>query len=130
MLDHLSLGTTDLARAAAFFDAALAALDVVRVWSFPDAVGYGSPGGGDRLAIKHRAGASAPGAGFHLALSARSRVAVDAFHRAALAHGGTDAGAPGLRPQYGAGYYAAFVQDPAGHHLEAVYHEPAAAPPP
>jgi len=126
MLDHLSLGTTDLSRAVAFFDASLASLGIVRVWTDTDAVGYGYPGEEDRLAIKHRSAAMAPGAGFHLALSARNRSEVDAFFRAALANGGTDQGPPGLRPDYGAGYYAAFVRDPDGHPIEAVYHEPGA----
>jgi catechol 2,3-dioxygenase-like lactoylglutathione lyase family enzyme len=124
VIDHLSLGTADLAHATAFYDAALAPLGIVRVWSYPEAVGYGLPGGGDKLALKARPGAAPPGAGFHLALSARSREEVDAFHRAALAAGGRDDGPPGLRPKYGPGYYAAFVVDPDGHRLECVRHEP------
>ncbi len=123
MLDHLSLGTTDLERAAAFYDAALAPLGIVRVWSYPDAVGYGLEAGKDKLAILRRPGFVAPGPGFHLALTARIRAEVDAFFVAALAHGGRDDGEPGLRPKYGPGYYAAFVVDPDGHHLEAVCHE-------
>lgn len=123
MLDHLSLGTANLERAAAFYDAALAPLGVVRVWTHPDAVGYGQPGGDDKLAIKQRPGFAAPGPGFHLALTARVRSEVDAFHRAAIAHGGTSDGEPGLRPRYGPGYYAAFVVDPDGHRLEAVCHD-------
>ena len=124
VLDHISLGTTDLARATAFYDAALAALGIVRVWTTDDAVGYGPSGGGDKLAIKLRPDAIAPGAGFHLAFTARSRPAVDGFFRAALDHGGVDHGAPGLRPRYGPNYYAAFVADPDGHGIEAVCHDP------
>ena len=123
MLDHLSLGTLDLARAIGFYDAALAPLGAVRVWTVADGAGYGLPGGEDRLAIKERPGAQPAGPGFHLALTAPSRSAVDEFHRAALAHGGVDQGAPGLRPHYGDGYYAAFVADPDGNRLEAVCHE-------
>ncbi len=122
MLDHLSLAVADLERAAAFYDAALGALGYARVWSFPDAVGYGPPGGGDKLALKADAAAGAPGARFHLAFTARDAAAVDAFHAAALANGGRDHGAPGPRPHYGAGYYAAFVVDPDGHVIEAVFH--------
>jgi catechol 2,3-dioxygenase-like lactoylglutathione lyase family enzyme len=129
MLDHLSLGTADLARSSAFYDATLEPLGIVRVWSHPDAVGYGLPGGQDALAIKQRPGFAAPGAGFHLAFTARTPAEVDAFFRAALAHGGRDDGAPGLRPRYGPGYYAAFVVDPDGHRLEAVCHERGAPPP-
>lgn len=120
MLHHVSLGTNDIERARAFYDAALEPLGFVRVWSFDDAVGYGRPGGGDRLALKLRPGARAPGPGFHLAFGAPSRAAVAAFHAAALAHGGEDDGAPGLRPKYGRDYFAAFVRDPDGHPLEAV----------
>jgi catechol 2,3-dioxygenase-like lactoylglutathione lyase family enzyme len=123
MLDHLSLGTTNLERAAAFYDACLAPLGVVRVWTSPDAVGYGPPGGEDGLAIKLRPGATAPGPGFHAALTAQTRPQVDTFFHAALANGGTDHGQPGLRPNYGPNYYAAFVADPDGHRIEAVCHE-------
>jgi len=122
MLDHLSLGTTDLVRATAFYDAALSPLGVVRVWTHEDAVGYGYPGEDDRLAIKRREGFVAPRGGFHVALVARSRAEVDAFFRAAVEKGGMDDGPPGLRPHYGPTYYAAFVVDPDGHRLEAVCH--------
>ena len=85
------------------------------------AVGYGLPGGGDRLALKHTlADEHAPGPGFHLAFAAPSRAAVDRFYEAALRSGGGDNGAPGLRPAYGEDYYAAFVFDPDGHRVEAV----------
>ncbi|MEJ1967141.1 MAG: VOC family protein [Rhizomicrobium sp.] len=120
MLSHLSLGVADLDRATAFYDAVLAPLGFVCVWRNPRGSGFGVVGGADRLALFARgAEARAPGAGFHLCFAAPSRAAVDAFYAAALAAGGTDAGAPGLRPQYGADYYAAFVVDPDGHRLEA-----------
>ena len=121
MLHHLSLGVTNLERSAAFYDAALAALGYVRVWNDATAIGYGVAGGGDKLAIKLQPHAVvAAGAGFHVAFAAPSREAVAHFYAAALAHGGTDNGAPGLRLEYGANYYAAFVLDPDGHHIEAV----------
>lgn len=121
MLHHVSLGVADLDRAAAFYDAVLAALGYVRVWSDDTAVGYGHEGGGDLLAIKLRPDANVlTGAGFHLALSAPTRDAVHRFHAAALRHGGVDNGAPGPRPDYGEHYYAAFVVDPDGHRIEAV----------
>ena len=121
MLGHLSFGVADLARAAAFYDAALAPLGVVRVWTSPKGVGYGPPGGQDRLALFPVASPVAPGAGFHLAFDAPDRAAVDAFHAAAMGNGGRDLGGPGLRPHYSATYYAAFVADPDGHKLEAVH---------
>jgi catechol 2,3-dioxygenase-like lactoylglutathione lyase family enzyme len=122
MLGHLSFGVEDLDRAARFYDRVMEPLGWVRVWSTRKGVGYGPPGGGDKLALFPRPGqVQAPGAGFHLAFDAPSRAAVDAFHAAALSAGGTDGGAPGLRPHYGATYYAAFVLDPDGHKLEAVH---------
>ncbi|MBY5585992.1 VOC family protein [Rhizobium leguminosarum] len=128
MLHHASLGVSDIERSAAFYDAALAALGYIRFWDdirpgqTGQAVGYGLPGGGDKLAIKHRPdGQRAPGPGFHLAFAAPNRQAVDQFHAAAIAHGGGDNGCPGLRSHYGEHYYAAFVIDPDGHALEAVF---------
>ncbi|HEV7320449.1 MAG TPA: VOC family protein [Ensifer sp.] len=133
MLHHVSLGVADIECAAKFYDAALAPLGYVRVWDDlrpgePDqAVGYGLEGGGDKLAIKFRPeGQKAPGSGFHLAFVAPNRRAVDEFHRAALSYGGRDNGAPGLRPHYGFNYYAAYVIDPDGHAIEAVFNAPMA----
>ncbi|MGZ8274752.1 MAG: VOC family protein [Burkholderiaceae bacterium] len=127
MLHHISFAVADLERAAVFYDATLGALGYVRVWTDATAIGYGeSAEGGDRFAIKLRLeGPLVPGAGFHLAFAAANRASVDAFHHAALRTGGTDNGAPGLRPQYGAGYYAAFVFDPDGYRIEAVVNAPA-----
>jgi catechol 2,3-dioxygenase-like lactoylglutathione lyase family enzyme len=125
MLHHISFGVVDLERAARFYDAALGSLGYVRVWADLSAVGYGLPGGGDLFAIKLRAGAhQVPGAGFHLAFAACSREAVSAFHEAALQAGGQDNGAPGLRPDYGPNYFAAFIIDPDGYHVEAVFNAP------
>ena len=122
MLGHLSLGVDNLARATRFYDAALAPLGCVQVWSSAKGAGYGAPTGPDRLALfAHPGAARAPGPGFHLAFAAPSRIAVDDFYQQALRHGGHDAGAPGLRPHYSATYYAAFVVDPDGHKLEAVH---------
>jgi catechol 2,3-dioxygenase-like lactoylglutathione lyase family enzyme len=126
LLHHISFSVSDLPRAADFYDSALGALGYVRVWTAKDAVGYGSPGGGDKFAIKKRSGPVAtPSPGFHVAFSARSREAVDAFYAAAIAHGAEDNGAPALRPHYGPNYYAAFVIDPDGYPIEAVINEPA-----
>jgi catechol 2,3-dioxygenase-like lactoylglutathione lyase family enzyme len=121
MLGHLSFGVSDLERSIAFYDAALAPLRLVRVWTKPRAAGYGFPGGGDLLALKQQLSpVRPPGPGFHLAFNASNREAVDAFHSEAVNAGGTDNGRPGLRPHYGSSYYAAFVIDPDGHPIEAV----------
>jgi catechol 2,3-dioxygenase-like lactoylglutathione lyase family enzyme len=123
MLHHISIAVSDLARSAAFYDAALGALGYVRVWTHATAIGYGPAGGGDKFAIKVRGNEiEVPGPGFHLAFAAPSREAVAAFLRAALANGGGDNGPPGLRPQYAPDYYAAFVSDPDGYRIEAVIH--------
>jgi catechol 2,3-dioxygenase-like lactoylglutathione lyase family enzyme len=127
VLHHVSLGVADIERATCFYDAALAPLGVVRVWSdlrpgeAGQAVGYGRAGGGDALALKQVDGVQdRTRPGFHLAFGAACRADVDAFHAAALRAGATDNGPPGLRAHYGPGYYAAFVVDPDGHRLEAV----------
>lgn len=128
MLHHASLGVADIERAATFYDAALGFLGYARVWEdlrpgeAGQAVGYGPEGGGDKLAIKLVSKRQRPpGPGFHLAFAAPDRKAVAGFYRAALDHGGRDNGAPGLRPHYGPDYYAAFVIDPDGHRIEAVF---------
>jgi catechol 2,3-dioxygenase-like lactoylglutathione lyase family enzyme/heme-degrading monooxygenase HmoA len=119
---HLSFGVSDLERAIAFYDAALAPLGLARVWTKPHTVGYGYPAArGELLALKKQSSQlRPPGPGFHIAFNAMSHAAVDAFHSAALRAGGTDNGRPGLRPHYGPTYYAAFVIDPDGHPIEAV----------
>ncbi|MBW9115755.1 VOC family protein [Rhizobium cauense] len=131
MLHHISFGVSDIERSAAFYDAALAPLGYIRVWEdlrpgeADQAVGYGIAGGGDKFAIKFRPeDQRAPGAGFHLAFASTSRRAVADFHQAAIAHGGIDNGPPGLRAHYGPHYFAAFVVDPDGHHIEAIFNSP------
>jgi catechol 2,3-dioxygenase-like lactoylglutathione lyase family enzyme len=120
MLHHISVGVKDLARAAAFYDAALAPLGYVQVWADSTAAGYGMPGGGDKFAIRLSPGTPLPGAGFHVAFAAPSRDAVAQFYAAALLHGGRDNGAPELCLEYGPRYFAAFVIDPDGYRIEAV----------
>lgn len=123
MFDHLSLGVTDLDRAIAFYDAALAPLGIVRLWATPRAAGYGPPGFTGEAPFAILSGGSGPAPRFHLAFAAKDRSQVDGFHAGALAAGGTDDGPPGIRESYDPGYYAAFVLDPDGHRLEAVVHE-------
>lgn len=123
-LHHISFGVADLAQAGRFYDAALAPLGLRRVFEDDEAIGYGLEDDNDLLCLKLRPEAAAPGPGFHLAFHAATRQAVDAFHAAAMAHGGRDNGPPGLRPDYGDSYYAAFVIDPAGHAIEAVCKAP------
>ena len=123
MIDHVSLGISNLTRARKFYDAALRPLGYKMVWPIPGyGFGYGATKDAPKfwiglpLAKRRKPKASA---GSHVAFTAESRKAVDAFYRAALKAGGKDNGKPGLRADYGENYYAAFVVDPEGYRLEA-----------
>ncbi|MEO0601408.1 MAG: VOC family protein [Myxococcota bacterium] len=127
VFDHLSLGVRDLDRAVAFYDAALAPLGLVRVGGNHRSAQYAAPnfdGEPPFAVIAFGEEATPPETGQHVAFAARDRAVVAAFHSAAVANGGVDDGGPGIREHYGPGYYAAFVRDPDGHRLEAVFHEP------
>ncbi|MEO8301574.1 MAG: VOC family protein [Rhizomicrobium sp.] len=126
MLDHVGIGVSDVARAKAFFDKALAPLGIALVMEVTaeqtgdqPACGFGSEG-----KPYFWFGGAAQIARCHIAFVTKDRSAVDAFYKAGLAAGGTDNGAPGLRPHYHANYYGAFVLDPDGHNIEAVCHTP------
>lgn len=119
MFDHIGLRITTLATSRRFYQAALAPLGFV-----PDASGSGFGPPGQTLLWLHE-GAPAGPRGVHLAFTAESREAVDRFYRAGLQAGGRDNGAPGLRADYGADYYAAFLIDPDGNNIEAVCLKPA-----
>lgn len=120
MLHHLSIAVSDLNRASSFYDAVLAPLGYVQVFADDEAVGYGYPGGDDKLCLKLADHVTVPGKGFHLAFAAAEPEQIDKFHAAAIVHGGQCNGLPGPRPEYGSGYYAAFVFDPDGYRIEAV----------
>jgi catechol 2,3-dioxygenase-like lactoylglutathione lyase family enzyme len=127
MLDHTGFPVSDYARSKAFYLQALAPLGYALVMEVQQdendspAAGFGA-GGKPDFWIGGEGGLQRP---IHIAIAAPNRAAVDAFHRAALAAGGRDNGAPGLRPHYHPDYYAAFVRDPDGHNIEAVCHAPA-----
>jgi catechol 2,3-dioxygenase-like lactoylglutathione lyase family enzyme len=125
MFSYVSLGTQDLTRAKAFYDAALAPLGIPRVDDYdPDgtSAAWGTDDPGPHLWVtKPFDGQPATvGNGTMVSFLAETRAAVDAFYQAALANGGTDEGAPGLRPQYGPTFYAAYVRDPDGNKVNAV----------
>lgn len=125
MFDHIGFSTDDLQRSRSFYERALAPLGITCLYEVtPDMTGDGSSYlgfGKDRPQFWIGTG-PAHRPGIHIAFAAETRDLVDRFHAAALAAGGRDNGAPGLRPQYHADYYGAFVLDPDGHNIEAVCH--------
>jgi len=127
MLDHASLGVSDLEGSRTFYDATLRPLGLVRLLDFE---GRGSDYGamapplGVEFTITLEKDNVSPSNGMHLCFRAPDRAAVDAFFVAALGTGGRNDGQPGLQPQYHRDYYAAYVFDPDGHRLEAVCHAP------
>ncbi len=125
MFSHVTVGTSNVPRACEFYDAVLAPLGISRTYRDDEAAGYGTgPDGpsGFWILLPFDGGPMHPGNGVHTAFNAETRGVVDAFYAAALAHGGTDEGAPGLRPQYHEHYYGAYVRDPDGNKLQAVCH--------
>jgi len=125
MFDHVKFGVSDYAASKAFFRKALEPLGVAVISEGIPTYGVelSPPGGNVSLCLYQTDEKPAP---LHLAFAAENRSQVEAFYRAALEAGGEDNGAPGLRPQYHANYYAAFVIGPDGHNVEAVCHEPEA----
>jgi catechol 2,3-dioxygenase-like lactoylglutathione lyase family enzyme len=125
MIDHIGIGVSDFARSRAFYDQTLAPLAIALIMEVTaeqtgdhPAAGYGSE---QKPYFWFSPGVIAR---THIAFAAENRASVDAFYRAALAAGGTDNGAPGLRPHYHPDFYGAFVLDPDGHNIEAVCHLP------
>ena len=121
MFDHVVFGVRDYAASKAFYLKALEPLGVVLLQENALGVEMGQRGGKDSLCMFQT---EEKPARLHIAFRAQNRGQVEAFYRAAIEAGGKDNGAPGLRPQYHANYYAAFVIDPDGHNIELVCHEP------
>jgi catechol 2,3-dioxygenase-like lactoylglutathione lyase family enzyme len=120
MLHHVSVGSSDIGRARAFYDAVLTVLGL-RVLAEDDAsADYGASDIIFSVETPLDGRPATAGNGVHIAFQARDRAAVQAFHRVGLAHGGSDDGAPGLRPEYDQNYYGAFLRDPDGNKIEAV----------
>jgi catechol 2,3-dioxygenase-like lactoylglutathione lyase family enzyme len=124
-IDHVSIPVADFSRSAAFYDAVLTTLGLRRRKQREDAIGWGPD---DVLApifwiLARSPGAATSGIGLHISFRAKDRAEVHAFYEAALNHGGADAGAPGVRAQYTAGFYGCFVFDLDGFKIEAVVRE-------
>jgi catechol 2,3-dioxygenase-like lactoylglutathione lyase family enzyme len=120
MIAHVSVGVKDLEASRAFYAKALEPLGMKEVRARETTVGFGKTFPEFWLNRRPDLPRLDVDTGAHVCLGARTAEAVDAFHRAGLAMGGTDAGAPGLRPQYASNYYAAFLYDPDGNKIEAV----------
>ena len=121
MIDHISIAVRDLKAAERFYAALLAPLGMSKLREWPDAaVGFGKKH--PEFWINRRADMArlSDDSGVHVCLRASETTAVDAFHAAGIAGGGTSDGAPGLRPHYYENYYAAFIRDPDGNRIEAV----------
>jgi catechol 2,3-dioxygenase-like lactoylglutathione lyase family enzyme len=118
-LSHVSIGVTDIPRARRFYDAVLATLAIRMMVEFEGA-GYGREFPEFWIGHPHDGKPASAGNGTHICFNAESKEQVNAFHAKALELGGTDEGAPGLRPEYMPNYYAAFVRDPDGNKIEAV----------
>lgn len=130
IIDHTGVNVTDHARSREFYVAALAPLGIAEVMSFGPATGFGRgpkpdfwiSQGKTSYQSEEQLRSITP---VHVAFAARNRAEVDAFYAAAMAAGGRDFGGPGVRTEYHENYYGAFVLDPDGHNLEAVFHGPA-----
>jgi catechol 2,3-dioxygenase-like lactoylglutathione lyase family enzyme len=123
MIDHISIGVRNVAASKRFYDAALQALGYRCLSDSAESLGYGAKAPALWVNAAGRPVPPDDRSGLHFCFSAPSRKAVDAFHAAGLNAGGRDNGRPGLRADYGAGYYAAYLVDPDGYRIEAYFAE-------
>jgi catechol 2,3-dioxygenase-like lactoylglutathione lyase family enzyme len=119
MLDHVSIGVRDLSRTKRFYDAALGSLGYSCLSEGDASLGYGREAVAFWISAAERPIQADEKSGLHFCFTAPTRQSVDAFHAAALSAGGRDHGEPGVRADYDANYYAAFVIDPDGYRIEA-----------
>lgn len=125
IMSHVSIGTSDMASAVAFYDAVLSVLGCEKLFEYPFAVAYGKQFPEFWVQKPIDGQPASVGNGTHFCFIAESKAAVHAFHEAALAAGATDDGPPGPRPEYSKGYYGAFARDPDGHKIEAAFFDAA-----
>ena len=124
MIDHISIGVRDVTRTKRFYDAALKPLGYTCLSEGAESLGYGREAVAFWIGAAERPVPADDKSGLHICFTAPTRQGVDAFHAAALASGGRDNGAPGLRADYGAHYYAAYAVDPDGYRVEAYCGKP------
>jgi catechol 2,3-dioxygenase-like lactoylglutathione lyase family enzyme len=124
MIDHVSIGVRDIAKTKCFYDSVLIPLGYKCLSESEDSLGYGSDTVAFWIGKTERPLPADEKSGLHFCFRAPTRKGVDGFHAAALAAGGRDNGKPGVRAEYGADYYAAFVIDPNGYRIEAYCNRP------
>jgi catechol 2,3-dioxygenase-like lactoylglutathione lyase family enzyme len=125
MIDHISIVVRNIAASKRFYDAALQPLGYQCLSDSPESLGYGAKAPALWISATDRPASPDNRSGLHFCFSAPSRKSVDAFHSGGLDAGGRDNGRPGLRSDYGAGYYAAYLVDPDGYRIEAYFAEQA-----
>jgi len=125
MIDHVSIGVRNVAASKRFYDAALQPLGYQCLSDSPGSLGYGAKAPALWINATDKPVPPDSGSGLHFCFSAPSRKSVEGFHAAGLASGGRDNGRPGLRADYGTGYYAAYLIDPDGYRVEAYFAEQA-----
>lgn len=121
MIDHVSIGVRNVAASKRFYDATLQPLGYRCLSDSAESLGYGAKVPAFWINAAERPVPADSRSGLHFCFSAPNRKSVDSFHAAGLTSGGQDNGRPGLRPDYGAGYYAAFLMDPDGYRIEAYF---------
>lgn len=121
MIDHVSIGVRNVAASKRFYDAALQPLGYQCLSDSPESLGYGAKAPVLWVNAAERPAPADARSGLHFCFSAPNKASVDSFHAAGLASGGRDNGRPGLRADYGAGYYAAYLVDPDGYRIEAYF---------
>lgn len=119
MIHHVSIGVRDIPAARRFYDRVLGPLGYKRLSESPESLGYGNDSPVFWVSLSQQPVPADERSGLHICFAAPNREAVDDFHAAGIASGGRDNGRPGLRPDYGPGYYAAFLCDPTGYRIEA-----------
>jgi catechol 2,3-dioxygenase-like lactoylglutathione lyase family enzyme len=120
VIDHVSIAVRDIAAATRFYETILATIGITKLETRAATVGFGKAYPEFWINLRAALAPLPPESGAHVCFRARSTELVDAFHKKALAAGGSSDGAPGLRPTHGKGYYAAFIRDPDGNRIEAV----------
>jgi catechol 2,3-dioxygenase-like lactoylglutathione lyase family enzyme len=124
MIDHVSIGVSDIHVAGEFYDAVLSPLGYERYVDTEEMIGYTSDAGDSAFFVRLDSDAQPPSSGSHIAFVAPDRDSVNEFYHTAVDAGAKDDGEPGLRPEYGDHYYAAYVVDPYSYRIEAVTRQP------